>query len=314
MSGLYNYALILLTSWFVLIAGPVLSRDNESVKNETANLTPEIFADGVISNAGYRLHGFPTFSPDGSEVFWSVVPPQILSARLTDSGWTSAEPPSYLAGKFMAPFVSPDGHRIYFQAALPGGGGSVDIWYVEREGGGPNEFKNPGQPPNSGKMESQPSLARNDNLYFTGTLEGTAFNRGIFVSRFIDGRYAEPELLPDNINTTAIDYTPFIAPDESFLLFASSRPGTEEKDIRLYVSFRDSDGNWGDPVNLSEKLGLEQSARFPSLTPDGRYLIYLSGDGNFYRVSSEIIERSRPAIKTSAEKCELSRLNRGCSR
>jgi hypothetical protein len=38
---------------------------------------PEIFAPNIISG-NYNLHGFPTFSPDGKEIYWPVIPPQIM--------------------------------------------------------------------------------------------------------------------------------------------------------------------------------------------------------------------------------------------
>ncbi|MFX1513426.1 MAG: hypothetical protein ACFFCQ_12635, partial [Promethearchaeota archaeon] len=34
-------------------------------------ITPEIFAPGIISTHHHE-HSFPTFSPDGREVYWSL--------------------------------------------------------------------------------------------------------------------------------------------------------------------------------------------------------------------------------------------------
>jgi len=324
LSGFKSTFSVFLILGVLLYAGSALSQDNKIdlidfarlqgayLGQQPPGLAPEIFAEGIISKTGFRLHGFPTFSPDGREIFWSVIPPQIMFTREISGNWTPPKPAPFLKGNLMAPFMSPNGDRIYFQAKLPEGCGSLDIWYIEREADGWSDFKNLDKPPNSERMESQPTLARNGNLYFIGPLEGVAFNRGIYVAEFIDGRYAEPALLPEVINTESIDYTPFIAPDESYLLFASSRPGAEETDIKLYVSFHNDDNGWDTPVNLSEKLKLEHSARFPSVTPDGKCLFYLSGDGNLYWVSSEIIDQIKTTAKTTGGKCELNKKNRGC--
>lgn len=46
------------------------------------------------------------------------------------------------------------------------------------------------------------------------------------ISRFEDGHYAMPENLGAAINTKYLEHDPFIAPDESYILFTSvDRPG-----------------------------------------------------------------------------------------
>ncbi len=47
----------------------------------------------------------------------------------------------------------------------------------------------------------------------------------IYVSRLIDGEYTEPERVSDKINSRFHDFDPFVAPDESYLVFCSIRPG-----------------------------------------------------------------------------------------
>ncbi|MBN2227544.1 MAG: PD40 domain-containing protein [candidate division Zixibacteria bacterium] len=251
---------------------------------------PELFAPGIISDAGYRLHGMPTFTPDGREVVWTVVPPQFMYMRLTDSGWTKAEPLPIEGRGGQGACFSPDGSRLYYQAAYPDGYGSADIWYIERTDSGWSAPVNMGSPPNSEVLESQPSLTVTGDVYFTGWRDSVGMNRGIYCSEFVDGKYTAPYLLDATINTAAIEYTPFISPDGKSLLFASSRPTDVESDLKLYVSYRDDDGSWGEPINVNEKMHWEKSARFPSLSPDGKYLFFYS-DGAIYWVSAEVLGR-----------------------
>jgi len=82
-----------------------------------------------------------------------------------------------------------------------------------------------------------------------------------------------------------------------FLLFASSRPSSDEAGLKLYVSVF-GNGQWELPLNLSAALGLTNSARFPALSPDGNWLFYLS-DGMVYWVSADVIDQ---AIGSTIEK------------
>lgn len=260
--------------------------------------TPAIFAPGIISDAGYRLHGVPAFSPTGDEVFWPVIPPALMHMVLTDSGWTKPEAYPLAVRGVGSPVFSRDGECLYFQGVREDGYGSLDIWYLQKGDGGWSEPLNFGSPPNTAAMESQPSFTSNGDMYYTGTLDSAGMNRGIYVSRVVEGEYTDAVLLHEAINTPGIDYTPFVSPGGRYLLFASSRPTAEESDLKLYVSFATDDGRWGPAQNLSTALGLTASARFPALTLDGKWLFFLS-EGSVYWIAAAAVEglrnRQQPA-------------------
>lgn len=258
---------------------------------------PEVFAPGVVSGAGPRLHGPVVVSPDGSEICWSVAPPAVMHVSLIGEVWSEPAAMPLDGRAVQAPAYSADGTRLYYQCVRDDGEGSVDIWWLEREGGGWGEPVNAGSGVNSPVLESQPSVAVDGTLYFTGTLEGSGLDRGIYVSRIVDGVYAASELLGGGINTQYIDYCPWIAPDESYLLFASSRPALAET-LHLYVSFRNADGSWSEPVNIHEAIGFEGEARFPSVSPDGRILFFVSGEDAYWVEMAEVM-RLRPGGEAS---------------
>ena len=95
----------------------------------------------------------------------------------------------------------------------------------------------------------------------------------------VEGEFLIPG---DSVLREFIDYFPWIAADESYLLFASSRPSAGEV-MHLHVSFRQTDGSWSKPVNIHPVLGFEEPARSPTVSPDGRFLFFLSG-GQVYWV------------------------------
>jgi hypothetical protein len=67
---------------------------------------------------------------------------------------------------------------------------------------------------------------------------------GLYVSKFSNGNYLSPEKLSDIINSLRYATHPFIAPDESFLIF-DAQP--QEGNSELFISFRNDDGTWSNP-------------------------------------------------------------------
>ncbi|MBN2565794.1 MAG: PD40 domain-containing protein [Candidatus Eisenbacteria bacterium] len=253
---------------------------------------PEVFAPGIVSDAGYRLHGFPTFSPDLKEVIWPIVPPAVLRSRFEDNGWTEPAPLGLPARGVQAPFFSPDGSRLWFQGVHESGRGSLDIMYVDWSDGLPGTLHLPGEPLNSAELQSQPTVSDDGTVCFAGFLAGVGFERGIYLFRETGDGYSEPELVGSDVNTEFIDAYPFLTRSGDCLLFASSRPSMEE-DLHLRAVFADSSGEWCESVNVSDALGLAGSARFPAVSPDGRCLFFLS-EGLIYWVDFGVVERLRP--------------------
>ena len=173
-------------------------------------LKPEIVAPEIFSHTDYRLHGFPTFSPNGKEIYWPVVPPKILFIKNDNNKWSKPAIASFTEGNIQAPLFSINGKKLFFQLSHPEGHGSLDIWYVEKNDTTWSMKKNLGSPPNTAQMESQPSFTNTGTIYYTGSYENGLWNRGIYKSRYRNKKYENPELLPEPINTQYLDYTPFI--------------------------------------------------------------------------------------------------------
>ena len=130
-------------------------------------------------------------------------------------------------------------------------------------------------------------------------------NDVIRMSRLINGKREEPELLGEEINSGKWTAHPFIAPDESFLIWGSEREdGYGMSDN--YISFRQQDGSWGPAINMGDKINSELVENGARLTPDGKYLLFgrseekVREDGSTYWetidywVDAKIIETLRP--------------------
>jgi len=196
---------------------------------------------------------------------------------------------------WLRPVFSYDDQKIYFASNLPDGYGSLDIWYIEKTDSGYSKPQNIGKPVNSEKFEAQQTFTEKGTIYYNGYVEGKRWNRGIIRSRYENGSYLNPEILAEPINiidTNAVDYTPFISKDESFLLFCSNRKNISQEECRIYICFRDNEDHWSNPVNINNLIGFDFDSRDPYVSPDQKYLFFSSGE-NIYWVSTKIIDNIR---------------------
>jgi hypothetical protein len=132
-------------------------------------------------------------------------------------------------------------------------------------------------------------------MYFSSNRPGGNGENDIYRSRFVKGRFAAPEHLGDGINTKDSEYSPCVAPDESYIVF--SRYVEQPKGVQLFVSFRRPDGSWTPAVSMGEKIELCKKARIPGLSPDGKYLFfcaYQNRDVEVYWVDAAVIDLFRP--------------------
>lgn len=251
----------------------------------------KIFAPDFISGKG-RLHCFPAFSPDKKEMYWMTIPPKIMTMREVDGKWTDPELASFSnSGNNLSPFVAHD-NTIYFSSNREGGEGGLDIWYTTKTDSNYTIPINIGDKINTGNSESTPTVSKNKTMFYAGSVEGKLYNRGIYYSNYENGEYQEPVLLPEHINimdTSNLDYTPFIAPDESYLLFCSNRQNPEKELCHIYISFKSENGEWSIPIDLSLKMNFKTSSKFPYVTPDGKFLFFSSGK-NIYWVDAKILD------------------------
>lgn len=118
-------------------------------------------------------------------------------------------------------------------------------------------------------------------------------------SQLINGKREEPKPFGAVINTGKMNAHPFIAPDESYILWDGEREsGYGDSDI--YISFKQSDGSWGKAVNLGDKINTEAWEAAATVTPDGKYLFFNRnmGSDNYENVdilwvNAQIIETLR---------------------
>ena len=264
--------------------------------------TPVVFARGIISTK-YLEHSAPRFSPDGNEVFWErvrrprvkgVPGKMILTMQRSGNRWSKP----VITKDF--PVFSTDGKRFYFSALPKPPKKTVNI---QSQNDGDKEaiyIHLLAQYPEL-KYTRGLSIANNRNIYFMSHLEGPLNGIGIYRAEYINGKYAKPEPLPRSINTPGfLNWTPFISPDESYLLFSSNRKDPDNDAGDLYISFRLGDGTWTKPVNLGEPVDSPEQERFPMVSMDGKYLFLTrptsESHHDVYWLSSKIINEIKTQV------------------
>jgi ankyrin repeat protein len=275
--------------------------------------TAVVFAQGIVST-DLLEHSPAVFSPNGNELFWwGYHPPDSLNREWVRWGltmkrinnrWTVPEECDLFYGD---PFFSKGGKRLYFssegvQTAKKGISENSwtryynsDIMYVEKQGEFWGEPQSISPVINTDNKECTATFTNEGTVYFLSYLDGVEQECGIFRSRLENGEYLPPEALPTCINSTSQDWTPFIAPDESYLIFSSNRKGGFGMGD-LYISFHDAEKDtWSEPVNMGKGTNSTSQERLPGVSPDGKYLFFTRWLGknnhDIYWVSTNIIQK-----------------------
>lgn len=260
----------------------VSNNENSYLGQKPPGTTPEAFAPGLVTTEGWEHGG--EFSPDLKEFYFlrqvgETNKKQEFVVYKNDGGsWKE----TVISPRKGQPFVSPDGKTMHLGRS-----------YMERMDNGEwSEVKKLGSPFDSLPIMRLTASAK--GTYFFDEFKRD-FTGDIRYSRLIDGKYEAPKLLDEKINTGK-SFHPFIAPDESYILFDSKREGGHG-DSDIYISFRQQNGEWGDPVNLGAAVNTDAWEASASVTPDGKYLFFNRNMGSknyenvdIFWVSTAIIE------------------------
>ncbi|MCP4724762.1 MAG: hypothetical protein GY863_06985 [bacterium] len=272
------------------LSGPYLGQD-------PPGMTAELFAPGLLSTEVNEFNA--AFTPSGDAVYFTVNSAKggdVFVIERINGIWQERKPASF-SGTYneVDPFVTHDGRKLFFSSNRPVAGGEAqkdcDFWFVEKLPSG-----NWGE----AKHLDNPSTQDMHDYYYVSTRSGTIYYSIMDFNDNGDLFYIDKDntakKLDFPINTDYNEHDPFIAPDESFLIFTSNRPGGYGS-ADLYICFRQSDGTWSDPVNMGANVNSNGYDYCAILSPDEKYLFFSSsrtGNGDVYWVDAKIIEELKP--------------------
>lgn len=268
---------------FPVLKGPYLGQT-------PPGLTAKPFAPGIVNTEEWGDAG--GFSLDMNEFFvtrWkhsrdAREPEPVIFKKVGDQWHKIAVP----AGD-RRPFHAPDGKTLHYGAK-----------YKERTADGWSEMKSLGPAFEEIRIMGL-SASRKGTLVFDEV--GTDGDGVIRYSRLVDGKREEPKPFGKEINTGTWNAHPYIAPDESYIMWNGERE-SGYGDSDLYISFRQKNGSWGEAINLGDKVNTEAEEGGPQVTPDGKYLFFnrmvtpATGDtgpqSDLYWIDAQLIENLRP--------------------
>ena len=250
---------------------------------EPPGMVAERFAPGIISKSSWEVEG--VFAPGMKEFYYTTsldepFRPMVIGFKMEGNVWRK----HYEQPRRGETAFSPDGSRMHMAKG-----------YKDRVGKGWSERKSLG-----------PLFDRDD----WGIMRLTASNQGTYVfddfksgdviriSRLVNGKRQPPVEMGAIVNSGTYTAHPFIAPDESYLIWDSKREGGFG-DSDLYISFRQENGDWGPAINMGNAVNTDKWEAFASVTSDGKYMLFNRGvdtdndDVDIYWVDAKIIETLR---------------------
>jgi len=264
----------------------------------------ELVAPGVI-NTEADEYG-PTLTPDARTLVFTHRlnhrgDEELWMSRAEGDGWLAPERLPFTAVGDKEPAFSPDGRWLFFSSTRPWDGkpappeslraGALvlarsDLWMVERR---PDGWGTPRPVPggvNTNVYENYPSAAASGALYWAGYRDGGAGRNDLWMAPRNGDEWSNPVNLAE-LNTPHTDADPFIAPDETYIIFSSDRPGGAGQGD-LYVSRRER-GRWGAPVALGPLVNSDDYEYTPWVSADGRWLWFSRGWGEIWRIETRLV-------------------------
>ena len=244
-------------------------------------LVPELFAPDMIKTAHREAEA--AFTPDLKEFYFrrrggDYKKNTLVVVQYKNNQWIESDVPPR-AGE---PVISPDGKLLFLGSK-----------YREKTTAGWSEVKSLGPMIDNGV---------NGIMRLSSSAKGTYVfddykNDAIHMSTLKDGIRQAPIKMDSLINTGKWTAHPFIAADESYIIWDSEKEdGYGDSD--LYIRFKLKDGTWGAAINLGDKINTGVAEAYGSVSSDGKYFFFhrsYGGDtGDIFWVDAQFIEKLRP--------------------
>lgn len=266
--------------------------------NEAQFFMPE----NLRSNADWWWHKGVAFILSGQEMYMDIyvgednVGISVLYMALIDNEWTTPEAPTFAQGYTTAsPSFINNGNKVFFISQRSGG----SIWSSTRTPDGwssPTAISIP-WPAGLG-MGWEVTATEDETLYLRGSDSSLNTDLDIYRVRKVNGSYQSPERLDDTINSPSMDLSPYVDPEERYLIFESTRPGGIGGSD-LYIAFKREDGSWTAAINMGNTINTTANERGAYVSNDGQYLFFLSDrlaqyDSNPYWIDASVIDELNP--------------------
>jgi hypothetical protein len=261
---------------FPVLEGPYIGQ-------KPPGLIPEAFAPGIISTKGWEYSG--AFTSDMKEFYFirentENKKQEFVAFKNKNNRWHE----TIISPRVGQPFISPDGKTMHLGKR-----------YKERTNTGWSKRKDLGAPFKDIRIMRLTASAKGTYAFDeAGSNDGNSVLR---YSRLVNGKREAPTPFSKEINTGKYNAHPFIAPDESYLIWDGQRDSVV-RNADLFISFRQQDGSWGEAIKMGDTINTEASEFAAAVSPDGKYLFFTRHMGPdttvTFWVDAQIIDTLRP--------------------
>lgn len=260
-------------------------------------LIPEPFAPGVISTKMWEING--VFTPDMQSFYYireieseGQLHQQYVRYQNIGTHWQA----SVVSPRVGQPAFSPDGNIMHLGRR-----------FKSRQADGWSEIKTLSEDFTQYRIMRMTSSSKGSYVFDEASPES---NSQLRISTVVNGERQSPVPLSKEINTGEWNAHPYIAPDESYIIWDGQR-NSEVRNADLFISFKEENGSWSEAIKFGEDINTPLSDFGAMLSPDGKYLFFnrkvgefewTSADGktetipdiDIYWVDAQVIENLRP--------------------
>jgi hypothetical protein len=241
----------------------------------------QFFAPGLICDTRpYKWESWPSFSADGNAFCFNKQRYAYVTEN-TDRGWTTPERIESIPYHAWSGGLSPDANSIYIRCGpfskvkrRRRRGDKMCIRRCTRTDQGWSLPLELGPPFDVAAGDF--TVATDNSICFNAK-----YNKGggFWLAPFVGNTWSQAIKLPIEMGNLR-GHSPGIAPDKSFLVFYSVKPGAPlGTETNLYLTLRRADGTWSKPRNMGPRINTAYYEFGARISPDKKYMFFTRSTG-----------------------------------
>jgi hypothetical protein len=142
---------------------------------------------------------------------------------------------------------------------------------------------------------SQPCITKNGTIYFTSDLPDWIKTMS-YMMESTDNNYSAPVLFEpvnkwrNNENWTVYEFC--VSPDEDYIIVCIEDKADSNSSADLYISYLQDD-DWTLPRRLERGINSDETENFPTVTNDGKYLIFTRAFSEYKIIATKLFTYKR---------------------
>ncbi|MFH0736707.1 MAG: T9SS type A sorting domain-containing protein [bacterium] len=289
---------VVMIVFIIFNSSPAFAQCTAYIGQTLPGMLPVKYAptNSYLANGSWWWRSAPLFSPDENEMYFTKYLTgsdvhEVWFTKCTNGTWALPKKAPFSTTSYDGnPLFLQSNDTLYFYSRRPGG----FIFQTTRTETGWSEPVALNIPlPTSSSVVTTFFITKNKNVYLAIMENNDFTSADIYCSTLLNGQYTFPKNLGAPINTNIGEVVGYVDPDERFMIFSSPKDGGFGWHD-MYISERNQNGTWSNPINLGSTINGSFEDDTPMITPDGKYFFFTTqkpGDNGYtpYWVDAQII-------------------------